>query len=223
LQEYLGSRNGGYFTNGSQMHSDLAPDDRAQIAQRLALFDITLPTSSRLRGGPSLLRVKSLEPISVKTNPPLLQNFAGAPAQKNGAIRRIRSNTDASAFTLGAEIREQRVLTIDEILRRFQDINNDIRTLCDQCVDQINHTRHPPVTKKSWVVPRGHPLSDLAADSVSADDFVYFTMLSIINRELYHTIFLPFHPAVAEDKTRPYGRQLQSGEQIAIFGCESLA
>jgi hypothetical protein len=197
------------------MHPALASDDRARIARRLAASNTGTPTSPRPQRDP-LPRVKSLESVaSHKETFAPLQSLAAVPPHKEKTLRRQRSNSDTSKLAIGADLREQRALGVDEILRRFQKMDNDIRTLCDKFAEHIDRSRHPSVTKaSSWVVPKDNPLAELAGESVSVEDYVFFTMLSIINREIYNGIFLPFHPAVAEDRARPYGRQLNSREYL---------
>lgn len=190
------------------MHSDLAPEDRVRIAQRLALFDVKPHTNRQAQHGP--FRVKSLESISLKAAPVPPRNLAEIPSLRNEALRQRHGSADGSGHEKGVEIK-QRTLDVDEILRRFQRIDHEIRTLCDVCAEHIDRSLHPTVTK-GWAIPTGSPLAEHVGDSVSVEDYAFFTMLSIINREIYHGIFLPVHPAVAEDKTRPYGRQLESGQ-----------
>lgn len=200
---------------GSQMHSNLAPDDRARIARRLASSNAGTPTSPRLQPKP-LPRVKSLESISRKAAPApfQFQSLAAVSPHKEKTPLRPRSGTDTSKLAIGANLREQGALGVDEILRRFLKMDQEIRTLCDQFAEHIARSRHTPLIRgSSWVVPKGTPLAELA---VSVEDYVYFTTLSIVNREIYNRIFLPIHPAVAEDKSRPHGRQLNSGGRLPL-------
>jgi len=219
LQEYLGTKNGGSFDIGSQMHSGLAPDDRVRIAQRLASFDARSPSSPQAQYSHPLLRAKSLETISVKATLSSLQNIAAVPRAEK-SLRRQRSSTDPSNGTGLEVVGQQPVHDVDEILRRFQKMDHNIRTLCDAFAEHVDRLRESPVNEgPPGAVPNGCPLAELAGDSVTVEDYAYFTTLFIINREIYNGIFLPIHPAAVENKARPYGRQLNSGEYAILVAC----
>ena len=80
-------------------------------------------------------------------------------------------------------------------MERFRNLNRQIQTFCDHWAEHIAKDKPLPQTPStsSYV---GSP----AAGFPSAEEYAFFTLLSIVITVLYRGIFRPFHPATTSEK-----------------------
>jgi hypothetical protein len=119
------------------------------------------------------------------------------------------------------EMRKGRFLDVDNALSRFLKLNKDIRLFCQQCSDHIARLEPIPwPTVHSSFSPESSPAGKPAHDFLSLEDYLYFVLLSIINRRLCEDIFRPFHPAAPVQESDRYKREysrLTGTWHVSIF------
>lgn len=108
------------------------------------------------------------------------------------------------------EMQKGLLLNVGNVLDEFEDLDRDVRAFCDRCADYIAKMKQlPRITAVSPTVPAGSPVSKPPADFPGVEDYVYFTLLSIINSRLYGDIFRPFHPAISVEENKRYEEQYE--------------
>ena len=98
------------------------------------------------------------------------------------------------------EMTKGRFLDVDNALDQFPKLNKDIRLFCQQCSDHIARSDPKPIpwpAVHSSCSPENSPVGKPAHEFSSFDDYLYFVLLSIINKHLCQNIFQPFHPAAS--------------------------
>ena len=117
------------------------------------------------------------------------------------------SATDSSNPVI-LEMRKGIFLDVDNALNQFHKLNKDIRLFCQQCSDHIARLEPIPwPTVHSSFSPESSPVGKPAHDFLSLEDYLYFVLLSIVNRRLCESIFRPFHPAAPVQESDSYKRE----------------
>jgi len=111
---------------------------------------------------------------------------------------------DASDLVL-LEMKKGVLLDAGNILNQFSNLDRNIRDFCDACAVEIAEPKrlprlgphNPPASLDSLV-------GKAAPEFASAEDYVFFVLLSTINNRIYMDIFRPFHPAAPEEDNEKY-------------------
>lgn len=105
---------------------------------------------------------------------------------------------------------------IGSILDQFVDFDREVRAFCDNVADYYASIAKLPYGLNSINTTSSGPfVTKPASEFPSVEDYVFFTLLSIINTNAYKYIFRPFHPAGSkEDNSKlesEYERQVETG------------
>lgn len=114
------------------------------------------------------------------------------------------------------EMRKRGLMDFGGVLNQFSDLGSDIRALCDKCAEHIGRSTQLP--RKPVPLLRQSPIGKPAHEFGSAEDYAFFTLLSIVNTNTCDMVFGPFHPALTErDSSRYMGEYVEM-----IDSCASL-
>ena len=157
---------------------------------------VALPTSSRphLRRAISFAGRDSATSRAVPSPPRLRRAVsAGSAPQPLGAV-------DSSNPVL--EMRRGSLLGVEKVLHQFSEMNRTIRVFCERSSDFIGESTRVP--RMTLALPEHSPVGKPAYEFSSSEDYVFFTLLSIINTHLHDNIFRPFHPAASAQESDRY-------------------
>lgn len=109
------------------------------------------------------------------------------------------------------------------LLNRFNDIIQEIRTICDDCVDDVFESKKGISIYEENYLQIGQtesPVGKAIDNFPSPGDYLYFAFLSVINRCIWTYLFSPFHPcATCAENDRcvaMYKRKSITGKSRAI-------
>jgi hypothetical protein len=90
-----------------------------------------------------------------------------------------------------------------DVLSQFSKMDRTIRAFCEQSSNHIAQSKRlPQMTHQPLTLPERSPVGKSAHEFTSTEDYVFFTLLSIINTHLYGDIFRPFHPAASAEESQ---------------------
>ena len=93
-----------------------------------------------------------------------------------------------------AQVRKGKLFGAEETLQQFRNLNRQIQVFCDHWAEHVAKGKPPLQTPSTPYIDRP------AADFPSAEEYAFFTLLSIAVTLLYRKIFRPFHPATTPEK-----------------------
>ena len=93
-----------------------------------------------------------------------------------------------------AQVRKGKLFGAEETVQQFRNLNREIQIFCDHWAEHVAKGKPPLQTPSTTYVDRP------AADFPSAEEYAFFTLLSIAVTLLYRKIFRPFHPATTPEK-----------------------
>jgi hypothetical protein len=105
---------------------------------------------------------------------------------------------------LGAADTVRVLWDVENILNQFSKMDRTIRTFYEQTSDYTGQSKQPPRMTHHFASPKNSPVGQPAYEFTSSADYVFFTLLSIINTHVYNDIFGPFHPAVTAQESDRY-------------------
>ena len=100
------------------------------------------------------------------------------------------------------EMRGGALLGVANVLNQFSKMNRTIHDFCERNSDYIGQSKRVP--RRPSALPEHGPVGKPAYEFSCSEDFVFFTLLSIINTHLYDDIFRPFHPAASAQESDRY-------------------
>jgi hypothetical protein len=96
------------------------------------------------------------------------------------------------------EMKKGELLDAGNILNDFNKLCQRIRDFCDACAVHVGEFKQLPRMGPHAASPDtliGKPAREFA----SAEDYVFFVIISTITNRIYQDIFRPFHPTTAPD------------------------
>jgi hypothetical protein len=99
-------------------------------------------------------------------------------------------------------MRNRGLLDYGNLLHQFSELGGSIQSLCNQCAEHIGRLTQLP--RKPLPLPQQSPVGKPAHEFGSAEDFVFFASLSIVNTNTCDFVFGPFHPALSEKDNSRY-------------------
>lgn len=133
--------------------------------------------------------------------------LAGPPA----SVLQIRANPNANASD--EEMKKGMLLGVEKTVDQFDRINRQTQEFSNTWAEHAARFKHLP--RSSPPVDATYPVARPASEFQSAEDYAFFSLISVINTHLYNAIFRPFHPAVSAQQNsmfeQGYQRQIQTG------------
>lgn len=87
-----------------------------------------------------------------------------------------------------------------KVVQQFGEINRQIRHLSDVCSEYIGSRRKLPQQPYRRPPKEASLIGKPVHQFPSAEDYVFFTLLTIVTRQIHDYIFEPFHPAASADE-----------------------
>ena len=105
------------------------------------------------------------------------------------------------------------LIGVEKIIRDFIALNSRTQVVASKWCMHVGKIKTLPTS--SQPLPGNSPVGKGPSEFPSAEDYAYFSLLSIINTHLYNRIFHPFHPAASDAENAKlengYQRQLETG------------
>jgi hypothetical protein len=134
--------------------------------------------------------------------------LAGPPA----SLSQIRANANASEPVI-EEMKKGMLLGVERTVNQFAGINRQTQEFCNTWAEHVARFKNLP--RNSLPVDATNPVARPASEFQNAEDYAFFSLISIINTHLYNAIFRPFHPAASAQQNsifeQGYRRQVQTG------------
>ena len=107
----------------------------------------------------------------------------------------------------------EQIIDVGKTIRDFTILNSDTRTVASKWSAHVGKIKTLPTS--SQPLTRDSLVGKGPSQFPSAEDYAYFSLLSIINTHLYNRIFRPFHPAASDAENAKletrYQRQVETG------------
>ena len=117
-----------------------------------------------------------------------------------------------------SEILQNVLVGVEETMRDFTALNRNTQTLASKWSTHVRGVKTLP--SSSQPLTRDSPVGKGPSQFSDAEDYAYFSLLSIINTHLYDRIFHPFHPAASDAENAGlktnYQRQVEAGVCLCL-------
>ena len=114
--------------------------------------------------------------------------------------------------SMSSEMLQNVLIGVEKIIRDFIALNSRTQAVASKWCMHVGKIKTLPTS--SQPLPRDSPVGKGPSQFPSAEDYAYFSLLSIMNTHLYNRIFHPFHPAVSDAENAKlettYQRQLET-------------
>ena len=101
---------------------------------------------------------------------------------------------------------------ISDLNRQFQALNKAVWAFCDAHAKTMGCSKIIPAIGSDMPYVRPRTKSAVAKpvyEFGSSEDYIFFTLLSIINTQLYDRIFCPFHPADVPTENQRHAKEYE--------------
>ena len=116
-----------------------------------------------------------------------------------------------------SETLQNALIGAEKTIRDFTALNRNTQTVAGKWSAHVGKIKTLP--SSSQPLTRDSPVGKGPSQFPSAEDYAYFSLLSIINTHLYNRIFRPFHPAASDAENAKletrYQRQVETGVFIS--------
>ena len=172
----------------------------------------------------------SPSPSNIPSFPPLspdIRNESPPPVSRrrtrsdNTVVRPPSGHVHIRIRSLGSmpsEMLQNMLIDVGKKIRDFTALNSNTRTVASKWSMHVGKIKTLPTS--SQPLPRDSPVGKGPSQFPSAEDYAYFSLLSIINTHLYNQIFHPFHPAASDAENTKletnYQRLVETGVCLCL-------
>jgi len=113
------------------------------------------------------------------------------------------------------EMAQNMLIGVEKIIRDFVALNSRTQTVAGEWGVHVGKIKALPGSAQPLTLDS--PVGKEPSQFPNAEDYAYFSLLSIVNTHLYNRIFRPFHPAESDAENAKLETGYQRQAEIGVF------